>query len=146
MSTLPRRPQELLLSKLLRTATLTGRNTQELVEDFLASYQSQAIPAVPQQQGPMARAPAAADAAPPAGGGATGSGAQAAAGVAASGGGGEGGEGEGEDGTAAPQFKAAEARLMRHLATLRKDREVQLPLDRAQTVLRWADGRWGWRC
>jgi hypothetical protein len=56
------------------------------------------------------------------------------------------GEGEGEeDETAGADFKAAEAKLFKRLASLRSDREVELPIERAQTMLRSKLQLRGWK-
>ncbi len=132
-------PQELLLSKLLRTATMTGRSTQSAIEEFLQTIQEepgqQQQTAAPAQQAGMRRSAANGSGAD---GGSLGAAAASkrweasvAAAAAANG-------NLGEDETALASFKEQEASLMEELSTMGGNAEVQLPLQRAKTVMRQA--------
>ena len=125
--------QELLLSKLLRTATLAGRGTQSAIEEFLRSIrEEQGQGAAPAQHPSMRRSGANG-----ATGGSNGASAAAAAGPWESSGAAAAAKGHlGEDETVRPSFKQQEADLMEELGTMGGDSEVQLPLERAKTVIR----------
>jgi hypothetical protein len=139
------RPQELLLSKLLRSATLAGRKSQEVVAEYLASYQSMIPPLPAAEQGMKRNGGLGGDplAAAEAGQGLAeamsmrwGASAAAAAVAAA---GGEQGEAA-ANGEAAAQFRASEQRHLQKIRSTKGEKEVVLPLERAQAIIRWGVG------
>ncbi|KAL4447467.1 hypothetical protein ABPG75_004686, partial [Micractinium tetrahymenae] len=130
--------RELLLSKLLRTATLAGRGSQSAIENFLRSIQQEQPQAAPPAQQPgMRRNGAGAGGSGPAA--ADGAWETAAAAAAAANG------HLGEDETVLPSFKEQEAQLMEELGTMGGDTEVDLPLQRAQTIIRSKLQLQGWQ-
>ena len=118
----------MLLSKLLRTATLTGRNSQDVVAEFLEANKG-SVPQVPmQQQAASRKGMLGSD---PVATAASGQGLVDVDGRLGSRSLAE--EGEAEQ----PQFQAAEVRHLSSLNAMSQEREVDLPLERAQTILRW---------
>jgi hypothetical protein len=111
----------MLLSKLLRAATLAGRDSQAVIAEFLAGHKGGELPELPVRPAGMKRR------------GSQLGGDPLAAAAAGSGIGAPSG-GEEED----AQFAEAEERHLSRLRRLDEGREVELPLKRAQTIIRWA--------
>jgi hypothetical protein len=120
----------MLLSKLLRAATLQGRDSQEVVADFLASHDADVAAAL-RQQGAQRASLLGSD---PIAAAAAGQGLQGYSSSTLSCG--RAGRRNGSHGAADPQCSAAESQYLSSLGSLLAEDEVQLPLARAQTILR----------
>ncbi|KAI3429288.1 hypothetical protein D9Q98_005384 [Chlorella vulgaris] len=128
--------REMLLSKLLRTATMLGRDSQQVIEEFLQHHKPQ-MPEVPKQQVPSRSPAMCSSSALPA--------ALKGQGLVA---------GDRNDSRSAsggqldedPAFHELERRHLSRLHTLREEQEeVDLPLDRAHAILRSKLQLDGWK-
>lgn len=123
----------MLLSKLLRAATLLGRDTQEVIAEYLETHRGELPSLVPQQGmdslGPLSSNPLAAAAA--------GHGLMDIDSKVGSRSLGRHDEKE------QSQFIQAEQQYLSRLQTLKEEVEVHLPVERAQTIIRCCFGsRW----
>jgi hypothetical protein len=120
----------MLLSKLLRAATLQGRDTEEVIAEFLRTTQHSEQPSPTQQPTQQRMEASGCVTSNPVAAVAAGEGLQALGSRLNSLG------SRGRSSEQSVQFAASEQRHLSRLKTLREETEVQLPMERAQTIIR----------